>query len=74
MPSGSARANIVREIIAIVRQVANGLPPGPPSRSSAGLSARIAAAVVSLNGHKRIRRQPDFLDRNFLGFSNSGKE
>jgi len=30
MRSGSARANIVREIIEIVRQVANGLPPGPP--------------------------------------------
>jgi hypothetical protein len=36
--------------------------------------ARIAAAVVSLNGHKRTRRQPNFVDRNFLGFSNSGKE
>jgi hypothetical protein len=28
--AGTARAEIVGEIIEIVRQVANGLPPGPP--------------------------------------------
>jgi hypothetical protein len=28
--SGSARADIVRDIIQIVHQVANGLPSGPP--------------------------------------------
>jgi hypothetical protein len=28
--SGSARADMVRDIIEIVRQVANGLPPGQP--------------------------------------------
>jgi hypothetical protein len=28
--SGSARADIVRDIVQIVHQVANGLPPGPP--------------------------------------------
>src|ERR1700687_5875139 len=30
----------------------------------------IAAALVSLNGHKRIRRQPNFVDRSFPSFSN----
>ena len=28
--SGTVRGDIVREIIEIVRDVANGLPPGPP--------------------------------------------
>jgi hypothetical protein len=30
----------------------------------------IAAALVSLNGHMRIRPQPNFVDRSFLKFSN----
>ena len=28
--SGNARGDIVRDVIEIVQQVANGLPPGPP--------------------------------------------
>jgi len=41
----------------------------------AASDTRIAAAVVSLNGHKRIRRQPNFVDTGFLGFSSwTGKE
>src|SRR6266567_9214037 len=31
-------------------------------------TVRIAAALVSPNGHMRIRRQPDFVDRIFLFF------
>jgi hypothetical protein len=33
------------------------------------LGARIAAALVSSNGHRRIRRQPNFGDRSFVRFS-----
>jgi hypothetical protein len=34
------------------------------------LGVRIPAALVSLNGHIKIRRQPKFADTGFLGFSN----
>jgi hypothetical protein len=34
---------------------------------------RIAAALVSLKGHNRIRHQPNFADRDFLRFSNEEK-
>jgi hypothetical protein len=34
---------------------------------------RIAAALVSLKGHNRIRRQPNFADRDFVRFSNAEK-
>jgi hypothetical protein len=37
-------------------------------------SVRIAAALVPLNGHRRIRRQPNFVDRSFVGFFLPGKE
>jgi hypothetical protein len=34
------------------------------------LSARIAAALVSLNGHMGTRHQPNSVDSSFLSFSN----
>src|ERR1700726_3231492 len=34
------------------------------------LSLPIAAALVSPNGHMRIRRQPNFVDRSFIDFPN----
>jgi len=36
-------------------------------RKPAGLCVRIAAALVSLNGHIGIRRSPNFVDRSFSG-------
>jgi hypothetical protein len=37
------------------------------------LSVRIAAALVSLNGHVKIRRQPNFVDRIY-SLLQTGKE
>jgi hypothetical protein len=34
------------------------------------IATRAAAAFVSLNGHMRIRRQPNLVGRSFLSFSN----
>jgi hypothetical protein len=34
------------------------------------LRVRIAAALVSLDGHMKIRHKPNFVDSAFLGFSN----
>jgi hypothetical protein len=41
---------------------------GGPVRLTTMLSARIAASLVSPNGHMRIRHLPNFVGINFFGF------
>src|SRR5260370_25668118 len=58
-PRGEAILRYLKEV---------GSPAGFEPATIRFLSVRIAAALVSLNGHVRIRPQPNFVDRSFLNF------
>ncbi len=54
--TGGARGDIVQEIIAIVRQVASGLPPEPPNSLDDGLPG--GSAGTFLTRHSATRAKP----------------